>query len=769
MPDDPEKTSPPEVLAITCRELRLTRPNTVGTDVSAVQQALIARGYSPGAVDGIFGRNTSNAVASFQAANGLPFTGNVCARTYTLLGIDCVSVPPCTGPAACRVLMLTSPSMEGTDVRAVQQGLAARGFNPGAIDGVFGPDTQAAVIAFQRASRVEPTGIVCDALYEALGVYCPAYPACPATIICRVLRVTSPLTTGPDVIAVQEALLAAGFNPGAIDGAYGTHTETATRNFQTAMGLSVTGVVCGETYVRLGVSCQTVPACPVPPVITCRVLSVTSPFMSGSDVLAVQRALAAAGFNPGAADGVYGPNTANAVEQFQAARSLPITGQVCGQTYVLLGVNCQSVPACPAGPITCRVLQVTSPFMSGQDVFAVQHALVARGFRPGTVDGIYGPNTAAAVRSFQTANGLPVTGIVCGETYVRLGVSCQTVPACPVPPVITCRVLSVTSPFMAGSDVLAVQRALAAAGFNPGAADGVYGPNTANAVEQFQAARSLPITGQVCGQTYVLLGVNCQSVPACPAGPITCRVLQVTSPFMSGQDVFAVQHALVARGFRPGTVDGIYGPNTAAAVRAFQTANGLPVTGIVCGQTYVLLNVGCRSVPPCPPVPGDCRVLFTANPFMRGPDVLAVQQVLRTQGFYAGALDGIYGPNTATAVRNFQASRAILTTGNVCGGLYATLGIVCSSPPPCPRRHPIDACRRLRLTSPLLRGSDVAAVQIALANRGFNLVQVDGIYGLNTVSAVQAFQTAAGLPANGVVCSLEYRALFLNCRSFPAC
>ena len=599
MPDDPEKTSPPEVLAITCRELRLTRPNTVGTDVSAVQQALIARGYNPGVVDGIFGRNTSNAVASFQAANGLPFTGNVCARTYTLLGIDCVSVPPCTGPAACRVLMLTSPSMEGTDVRAVQQGLAARGFNPGAIDGVFGPDTQAAVIAFQRASRVEPTGIVCDALYEALGVYCPAYPACPATIICRVLRVTSPLTTGPDVIAVQEALLAAGFNPGAIDGAYGTHTETATRNFQTAMGLSVTGVVCGETYVRLGVSCQTVPACPVPPVITCRVLSVTSPFM-------------------------------------------------------------------------------------------------------------------------------------------------------------------------AGSDVLAVQRALAAAGFNPGAADGVYGPNTANAVEQFQAARSLPITGQVCGQTYVLLGVNCQSVPACPAGPITCRVLQVTSPFMSGQDVFAVQHALVARGFRPGTVDGIYGPNTAAAVRAFQTANGLPVTGVVCGQTYVLLNVGCRSVPPCPPVPGDCRVLFTANPFMRGPDVLAVQQVLRTQGFYAGALDGIYGPNTATAVRNFQASRAILTTGNVCGGLYATLGIVCSSPPPCPRRHPIDACRRLRLTSPLLRGSDVAAVQIALANRGFNLVQVDGIYGLNTVSAVQAFQTAAGLPANGVVCSLEYQALFLNCRSFPA-
>ena len=238
---------------------------------------------------------------------------------------------------------------------------------------------------------------------------------------------------------------------------------------------------------------------------------------------------------------------------------------------------------------------------------------------------------------------------------------------------------------------------------------------------------------------------------------------------MSGQDVFAVQHALMARGFNPGTVDGVYGPNTAAAVRAFQTANGLTASGIVCGQTYVLLNVGCQSVPSCPPLPGDCRVLFTANPFLRGADVLAVQQVLRAQGFYAGALDGIYGPNTATAVRNFQASRAILTTGNVCDGLYSTLGITCSSVPPCPHRHPIDTCRRLHLTSPLLHGSDVAAVQIALAYRGFNLVQVDGIYGPDTVAAVRAFQTAAGLPVNGVVCSLEYRALFLNCDSHPAC
>ena len=48
----------------------------------------------------------------------------------------------------------------GDDVVALQQALEARGFNPGVSDGVFGPGTEAAVIAFQKSEGLTPDGIV---------------------------------------------------------------------------------------------------------------------------------------------------------------------------------------------------------------------------------------------------------------------------------------------------------------------------------------------------------------------------------------------------------------------------------------------------------------------------------------------------------------------------------------------------------------------------------------------------------------------------------
>lgn len=420
--------------------------------------------------------------------------------------------------------------------------------------------------------------------------------------------------------------------------------------------------------------------------------------------------------------------------------------------------------------IQCRVLRITSPFMRGDDVRAVQQALQAKGFNPGTIDGIYGPNTALAVERFRAARGLPVTTVVCGEVYVLLGVACQSVPPCPPPPAIRCRVLRVTHPFITGEDVLAVQQALLAAGFSPGAIDGVYGPATATAVRHFQTARGLPVTGEVCGETYRLLGVACQTIPPCPAPPtIQCRVLELKSPFMSGTDVRAVQQALQERGFNPGQVDGIYGPLTASAVRSFQGARALPVTGIVCGRTYELLGVPCQSIPPCEPGPEQCRVLVTQEPFLAGNDVRRVQEALRAEGLHPGAIDGQYGPHTATAVRQFEAARGLVTTGVVCGNLYRMLGVACPEVPPCPVLPPVGPCRRLAVTSPFLRGSDVAAVQTVLANRGFNPGVVDGVYGPNTAAAVRRLQGAAGLAETGVVCALEYRALLINCQGFPGC
>jgi chitosanase len=67
-----------------------------------------------------------------------------------------------------------------------------------------------------------------------------------------------------------------------------------------------------------------------------------------------------------------------------------------------------------------RILKLQTPYLIGDDVRAVQQALVARGFE-GKVDGIYGPLTEARIRQFQTQNGLRPDGIVGPATRAALG------------------------------------------------------------------------------------------------------------------------------------------------------------------------------------------------------------------------------------------------------------------------------------------------------------------------------------------------------------
>ncbi|THF83624.1 peptidoglycan-binding protein [Deinococcus sp. KSM4-11] len=79
------------------------------------------------------------------------------------------------------------------------------------------------------------------------------------------------------------------------------------------------------------------------------------------------------------------------------------------------------------------------------------------------------------------------------------------------------------------------------------------------------------------------------------------RTLGVATPRMSGPDVLAVQNRLISlmRPARPGRGDGWFGPVTAATVRAFQGANGLPVTGKVDRATWdALFSASARPYTP---------------------------------------------------------------------------------------------------------------------------------------------------------------------------
>lgn len=70
------------------------------------------------------------------------------------------------------------------------------------------------------------------------------------------------------------------------------------------------------------------------------------------------------------------------------------------------------------------------------------------------------------------------------------------------------------------------------------------------------------------------------------------RTLQVKNPLMHGEDVYALQAALVGRGFMTaGQVDGVYGERTMKAVRTFQESKGLRPDGMAGPNTFAALNL----------------------------------------------------------------------------------------------------------------------------------------------------------------------------------
>ena len=118
----------------------------------------------------------------------------------------------------------------------------------------------------------------------------------------------------------------------------------------------------------------------------------------------------------------------------------------------------------------------------------------------------------------------------------------------------------------------------------------------------------------------------------------------------SGDDVRRLQRLLVEMKFLDYTgVDGIFGNNTEASVRMFQESAGLTVDGIVGPQTWGAL-----------PADPDTPELSEGS---TGAEVSALQQGLRA--FNPGAVDGIFGAMTATAVRAYQGDRGIAVDGIV--------------------------------------------------------------------------------------------------------
>jgi len=138
-----------------------------------------------------------------------------------------------------------------------------------------------------------------------------------------------------------------------------------------------------------------------------------------------------------------------------------------------------------------------------------------------------------------------------------------------------------------GDAVKTLQDKLNALGYNSGSVDGIFGAKTYAAVTAFQKANSLGVDGIVGKLTWgKLYGVS----PAMPVETTTVVGRPTVSYGSRGDAVRKLQELLNALGYDCGSVDGIFGSKTKAAVLAFQKANGLGVDGIVGPLTWAKLG-----------------------------------------------------------------------------------------------------------------------------------------------------------------------------------
>ena len=136
---------------------------------------------------------------------------------------------------------------------------------------------------------------------------------------------------------------------------------------------------------------------------------------TGDAVKTLQEKLNAKGFNSGNVDGIFGAKTYAAVTAFQKANSLGVDGIVGKLTWAKL------YDATPVNvtPVTTQPMLRTGS--RGDAVRKLQELLNAKGYTCGSVDGIFGSKTYAAVLAFQKANGLGADGIVGSLTWAKLG------------------------------------------------------------------------------------------------------------------------------------------------------------------------------------------------------------------------------------------------------------------------------------------------------------------------------------------------------------
>lgn len=252
------------------------------------------------------------------------------------------------------------------------------------------------------------------------------------------------------------------------------------------------------------------------------------------------------------------------------------------------------------------------------------------------------------------------------------------------------------------------------------------------------------------------------------ADTLSYRNLQQGS---AGESVIALQSALIELGYLGAArQDGQYGAATAAAVIAFQRANGYPETGVADVNLQAFLysgkplnSAGVKTkVKTLAPIDG---VSITAG--SKGTLVGTMQARLKELGYYAGAITQVHDSATVSALKRFQKANGITADGVAGAQTQDVLfsgAAVASGATPAPATPTPTPVPTFQLPTGSVQGgstgNDAILVQRRLKELGYYTGTVDGKFGSASVTALKAFQRNNNLTADGKAGNATYAVLF---------
>jgi peptidoglycan hydrolase-like protein with peptidoglycan-binding domain len=406
------------------------------------------------------------------------------------------------------------------------------------------------------------------------------------------------------VAFLERALQTVGFDPGTKDNKFTAETAKAVRQFQEAWGLEATGQLDQGTLNKLDHTLQRArkhgSGCP-----DCNQKGFQGAIGVGQknmDAFDAEKRLKKLGYDTGKVDGVFDQKTAEAVRQFKKDQpELKKDSQsslVDKKTFQSLQREVNELQHAPyrrrltEGHAQHRKLNAATaeaakkqntdgtrgigPGSSKRAVENVQKHLKAAGFDPQRADGVWDERTASALKTFQQKSGLKETGRVGSGTWAKLAKSFTLAKG-------------KTDPAQAlgerSAAVLASEKLLKKAGFNPGKVDGIFDRATQRASRSFEKRfKGLGSDGRI-GEGQL---ERMQTVARAKQNPGSGPTLKEG---YRGTPVKALQKRLDQLGFANGANDGVFGPKLESAVKKFQRAHGLPADGTVGPKTWRMLGI----------------------------------------------------------------------------------------------------------------------------------------------------------------------------------